>query len=84
MKQLATGTIHKLPPDFREAISSTPKVLQLWQSITPLASNELICWVEEAKKAETRQRRIEVGLSKMSSGMRRPCCWVGCTHRIRG
>lgn len=84
MKQLAAGTVHKLPPDFREAINLTPKVLQLWQAITPLARNEWICWVEEAKKAETRQRRIEVGLSKMSSGMRRPCCWVGCPHRPRG
>ncbi|QQS18184.1 YdeI/OmpD-associated family protein [Candidatus Saccharibacteria bacterium] len=83
MSKLSEGTVHKLPPDFREAISSTPKVLLLWQAITPLARNEWICWVEEAKKAETRQRRIEVGLSKMSSGMRRPCCWQGCPHRKR-
>lgn len=78
---LAQGTVHVLPKDFEQAIRSKPKVYELWQDITPLARNEWICWVEEAKKAETRKRRIQVGLSKMSSGMRRPCCWAGCPHR---
>lgn len=77
------GVVHKMPTDFKKAIVSSPKVLKLWGEITPLARNEWICWVEEAKKDETRKRRIQVGLSKMSSGMRRPCCWMGCMHRDR-
>lgn len=81
LQVIASGTVHKLPADFREAIIGAPKVYALWQDITPLARNEWICWVEEAKKDETRKRRIQVGLSKMSGGMRRPCCWAGCTHR---
>lgn len=76
-----SGTVHKLPNDFEKSILSDSKVLELWRDITPLARNEWICWVESAKKDETRIRRIEVGLSKMRSGMRRPCCWVGCIHR---
>lgn len=80
-QNLASGTVHKMPADFKRAIVGSPKVLKLWGEITPLARNEWICWVENAKKDETRQRRIKVGLSKMSSGMRRPCCWVGCMHR---
>ena len=79
--QLADGTVHKLPNDLRKAILADKKMLEMWQDITPLARNEWICWVEEAKKAETRSRRIEVGKSKMHSGMRRPCCWQGCSHR---
>lgn len=82
-QRISQGTIHTLPADFRQAILSMPKVHTLWEDITPLARNEWICWVEEAKKAETRTRRIKVGLSKMSSGMRRPCCWAGCPHRER-
>jgi len=78
---LADGTVHKMPADFEKAILGSPKVLALWQDITPLARNEWICWVESAKKDETRTRRITVGLSKMTSGMRRPCCWAGCQHR---
>ncbi|MFZ1484111.1 MAG: YdeI/OmpD-associated family protein [Candidatus Saccharimonadales bacterium] len=80
---LADGTVHKMPADFEKAILGSPKVLALWQDITPLARNEWICWVENAKKDETRKRRISVGLSKMTSGMRRPCCWAGCLHRER-
>ena len=72
---------HKLPTDFREAIQSDAVATQLWEDITPLARNEWICWVTSAKQAETRNRRITVGLDKMRSGMRRPCCWEGCTHR---
>ena len=79
--KIAAGTVHTLPNDFRKAIAGAPKVLALWQDITPLARNEWICWVTSGKKAETRGIRIEKALSKMKGGMRRPCCWVGCTHR---
>jgi uncharacterized protein YdeI (YjbR/CyaY-like superfamily) len=80
-KQISTGTVHKLPEDLRNAIISSPAVYALWQDITPLARNEWICWVISGKKAETRNIRIEKALSKLKGGMRRPCCWVGCTHR---
>ena len=80
-KKIATGTVHPLPSDLRKALQSSPRVLALWEDITPLARNEWICWVEDAKKAETRDIRIEKALSKMKGGMRRPCCWIGCVHR---
>lgn len=80
-KEIAGGVVHKLPKDFRDAIVSDPKVLALWENITPLARNEWICWVISGKKKETRVKRIKVGLSKMRSGERRPCCWIGCIHR---
>lgn len=79
---LPAGTVHsKMPADLERAILTNESVLALWQDITPLARNEWICWIENAKKDETRKRRVEVGMSKMKSGMRRPCCWVGCIHR---
>ncbi|MFI4884343.1 MAG: YdeI/OmpD-associated family protein [Steroidobacterales bacterium] len=77
----ASGTVHRMPSDFRKAIESDAIVTGVWASITPLARNEWICWVTSAKKDETRNRRIEVGLDKMRKGMRRPCCWPGCPHR---
>lgn len=78
---LAQGTVHKLPEDLRNAICSNKAVLTLWQDITPLARNEWICWVTSGKKEETRGIRIKKAISKMKGGMRRPCCWAGCTHR---
>lgn len=79
--RLATGTVHAIPADLRKAILLTPKVHALWEDITPLARNEWICWVISGKKEETRNIRIDKMLSKMKGGMRRPCCWAGCTHR---
>lgn len=78
------GVVHDLPNDFYKAIKSDKKVYSLWLDITPLARNEWICWVTSAKKVETRKKRIEVGMDKMSRGMRRPCCWEGCSHRTIG
>jgi len=72
---------HRMPADLRTALISTPFALVTWQDITPLARNEWICWVTSGKKAETRNIRIEKALSKLAGGMRRPCCWAGCTHR---
>ncbi len=80
-KQLATGTVHKLPEDLRKALIQTPAARATWEDVTPLARNEWICWVISGKKVETRGIRIEKALSKLTSGMRRPCCWAGCTHR---
>ncbi|NUM25257.1 MAG: YdeI/OmpD-associated family protein [Candidatus Buchananbacteria bacterium] len=80
-QEISSGTIHKLPTDFKKAITSDPKVFLIWQDITPLARNEWICWVTSGKKAETRNIRIDKALSKMRGGMRRPCCWAGCPHR---
>ena len=81
VKEPATKLAHAMPADLRKALASTPSVLKVWNDITPLAKNEWICWVISGKKAETRGIRIEKAISKLGGGMRRPCCWVGCTHR---
>lgn len=81
VQKVSGGVVHTLPADFKKAIISNPKVYALWENITPLARNEWICWVTSGIKAETRGIRIQKALPKMKSGMRRPCCWVGCIHR---
>ena len=75
--------MHKLPADLRQALTSTPAALAVWEDITSLARNEWICWVTSGKKAETRNIRIEKTLSKLKGGLRQPCCWTGCMHRIK-
>ena len=80
---ISQGTVHELPDDLAEALTGTDGVLALWEDITPLARNEFICWVEDAKKPETRERRIRRTCEELLDGMRRPCCWPGCSHRER-
>jgi uncharacterized protein YdeI (YjbR/CyaY-like superfamily) len=80
-KRISGGVVHDLPADLKKALLSDAKALETWEDITPLARNEWICWIESAKKAETRARRIEWGRSNLNDGQRRPCCWPGCPHR---
>lgn len=80
-RQVAGGVVHRMPVDLRKSLLSTPTARAVWKDITPLARNEWICWVTSGKKAETRDIRMKKALSKLSSGMRRPCCWAGCPHR---
>ena len=79
--RIAGGTVHKMPKDLREALLADAKVLELWESLTPLARNEFICWVENAKQIETRARRVRRSCEELLEGKRRPCCWIGCIHR---
>jgi hypothetical protein len=80
-KVISSGVVHKVPADLREALTSDPKALALWENLTPLARNEWICWVISVKKPETRKEHIERTRTELKEGMRRPCCWYGCIHR---
>lgn len=79
--QIPGGVVHDLPGDLEEALKGQAKALATWKDITPLARNEWICWIESAKKPETRRKRIAWGCENLTDGKRRPCCWPGCTHR---
>jgi uncharacterized protein YdeI (YjbR/CyaY-like superfamily) len=81
--QVSGGVVHELPVDLREALVADGTVLETWEDITPLARNEFICWVEDAKQAKTRERRIRRTREELEEGKRRPCCWPGCKHRER-
>ena len=78
---ISGGVVHELPDELEAALRADPKALATWHDITPLARNEWICWITSAKKEETRRKRLEWGLSNLSEGKRRPCCWPGCPHR---
>ena len=80
-KAIMGGTAHALPADLRQALAADKKALALWESLTPLARNEWICWTVAPKKAETRKEHVERVISELKDGMRRPCCWIGCIHR---
>jgi uncharacterized protein YdeI (YjbR/CyaY-like superfamily) len=82
-EQLPGGVVHELPADLREGLTVSETALDAWKDITPLARNEFICWVEDAKQQKTRERRIRRTQEELEEGMRRPCCWPGCAHRER-
>jgi len=75
------GVVHEAGPDLQAALRSDPEVFALWRGLTPLGRNEFICWVEDAKQPQTRQRRIHRTAEELLEGKKRPCCWAGCIHR---
>jgi uncharacterized protein YdeI (YjbR/CyaY-like superfamily) len=82
-KKISEGVVHKIPADLRKALMSDPKARTAWDDITPLARNEWICWTISVKKAETRKEHVKRVCSELKEGMRRPCCWPGCPHRLK-
>ena len=79
--KLSGGLVHKLTPDVAKALSASPEIIELWEAITPIARNEFLCWIENAKHDETRARRITRTVEELLEGKKRPCCWIGCVHR---
>lgn len=78
---VADGVAHKMPADLKKALLASNESIAAWSSITSLARNEWICWVENAKLIDTRNRRIKRTHDELIEGKRRPCCWPGCLHR---
>jgi uncharacterized protein YdeI (YjbR/CyaY-like superfamily) len=79
--KISAGVVHEVPADLKKTLLSDREALAIWENLTPLARNEWICWVEAAKKKETRIRRIVRVRAEIREGKRRPCCWPGCPHR---
>lgn len=64
-----------VPEDLGAALSDAPDVADVWTDITPMARWEWVRWVGATKNPATRAKRVDVSISKMRSGKRRPCCF---------
>ena len=80
-QKISAGVAHKLPKDLRMALSADMQALAAWESLTPLARNEWICWIVTVKQQKTRDDHIVRTINELNKGLRRPCCWMGCVHR---
>jgi hypothetical protein len=65
-----------VPSDLAAALSAAPPdIREMWDDITPMARWEWVRWVNATANPSTRERRVDVTISKMQSGKRRPCCF---------
>ncbi len=65
-----------VPTDLGAALTGAPRTIrERWDDITPMARWEWVRWVQATKNPQTRQRRVEVTISKLNDGKRRPCCF---------
>jgi hypothetical protein len=71
-----------VPEDLEASLAAAPETIRdLWSQITPMARWEWVRWINATRNTETRKRRVEVTISKLSGGKRRPCCFnlASCT-----
>ena len=70
-----------VPVDLASALDEATDLDQTWTSLTPMARWEWVRWVSSTKSPQTRDRRVEVSISKLRDGKRRPCCFdlASCT-----
>ena len=59
-----------LPKDFRQALSQDIKVRSAFNKLPFSHQKEYVEWIESAKKPETRLRRINNSMSRISAGER--------------
>lgn len=65
----------EVPVDINKALAADSKAHDIWLDVTPMARWDWIRWINSTGKQETRKHRIEVALSKLKNGTRRPCCF---------
>ena len=65
----------RVPADLGKALVAEAKAKTQWKGLTPIARRDFVSWVDSARQAETRKRRIEKACSMLAAGKRRPCCY---------
>jgi len=65
----------EIPADLNKALATDTQASALWVKITPMARWDWLRWIRSTNNRETRSHRIEVVMSKLRSGERRPCCF---------
>lgn len=61
----------KVPADVAKAVAASPTAKALWADLTPRCRAEWVGHVEEAKKPQTRARRIAKMVERLAQGTRR-------------
>ncbi len=65
----------EVPADIAAALKKDGEAEALWQAGTPMARWDWIRWIRATNSEETRKHHIEVALSKLKNGLKRPCCF---------
>ncbi len=64
----------KGPADLRAAFAASPEAKAVWKELTTMGRQDWVRWIESAKTAETRARRVTRTVEQLSEGKRRACC----------
>ena len=57
-----------LPDDVAALVTSHPDAAAYWETLSPSNRREYARWIEEAKRPETRQRRVQETVARLARG----------------
>jgi hypothetical protein len=61
----------KTPADLAKALKGSAKATATWATCTPAMQRDFILWIESAKQAETRGRRLERTMASLEAGKKK-------------
>jgi hypothetical protein len=64
-----------VPDDFAKALKSNADARATWATATTIARIDWIHWIESAKQAKTRTKRIADAIDMLAGGKRAVCCF---------
>ncbi|MEZ5484981.1 MAG: YdeI/OmpD-associated family protein, partial [Lysobacteraceae bacterium] len=67
-----------VPEDFRAALKRDPAATRTFDAFSPGQQREYIDWITEAKREETRQRRLAQAIQWLAEGKRRNWKYESC------
>jgi len=70
-KKSSTSKAVRVPKDFQEALKANSKAQATFERFPPSHKREYVEWIEEAKRDETRQRRIQSAIEWLAEGKSR-------------
>jgi hypothetical protein len=70
VKKSAAKSAIEAPEDLATALAKSDAARALWGSMAPSHRKEYVGWIEEAKRADTRARRVEKAIEMMSAGVK--------------
>ena len=65
----------QLPPSLSDALQASPQAKATWDATTTIARIDWIHWIESAKQAPTRAKRITAACDRLAAGKKRVCCF---------
>jgi hypothetical protein len=64
-----------VPADLAEAFAAAPEARDVWDATTTIARLDWIHWIESAKQAKTRAKRVADACAMLGEGKKRVCCF---------
>jgi uncharacterized protein YdeI (YjbR/CyaY-like superfamily) len=60
------------PPELAQALDRDPSVREAFDALAPSHRREYVRWVAEAKREDTRERRLEKAVEMLRGGTKAP------------